>query len=247
MHDGEGHQRGRSKPATPLALCIASFAIVAFLAMLPHLGVLLVSFSRATGTTPCSHELDDPRHFESALRHSLTVPSIANSLKYASLATLLDIVLGIAIAYVIVRSDLPGARHAGCSGRAAARGTGTRHGVRLSGDEAQEGKPFSFLNPILNDPAGYIVIAYSRQAAALCGPLGAVAVSSKPVSPLRKPLAKSGLSPCRTRAPASQFAVAADLLAGGLLAFSFAMLEVFRIPAARSEGIGFSGSPRPST
>ena len=36
------------------------------------------------------------------------MPSIQNSLKYASLATLVDLVLGIAIAYVVVRTKLPG-------------------------------------------------------------------------------------------------------------------------------------------
>ena len=51
---------------------------------------------------------------ETALGHYLTVPSIVNRLKYASLATVIDLVLGIAIAYVVVRTNLPGR---GCSMR----------------------------------------------------------------------------------------------------------------------------------
>ena len=47
-------------------------------------------------------------HYQTALGHYLTVPSITNSLKYASLSVVVDIVLGLAIAYVIVRTKLPG-------------------------------------------------------------------------------------------------------------------------------------------
>src|SRR5206468_1606564 len=47
-------------------------------------------------------------HYQAALGHSLTVPSIVNSLKYASISTAFDIVLGVAIAYVVVRTTLPG-------------------------------------------------------------------------------------------------------------------------------------------
>ena len=43
-----------------------------------------------------------------------TVPSILNSLKYASLATVFDLVLGVLIAYVVVRTTLPGPRPARC-------------------------------------------------------------------------------------------------------------------------------------
>ena len=39
---------------------------------------------------------------------TLTVPAITNSLKYASFSTLIDLSLGVAIAYVIVRTKIPG-------------------------------------------------------------------------------------------------------------------------------------------
>ena len=88
-------------------LCTALFATVTFIAILPHLGVVLVAFSSDWYATVL------PRHFnlhnfEMAFGHDLTVPAIANSLKYASISTVIDLFLGVALAYVIVRSKVAG-------------------------------------------------------------------------------------------------------------------------------------------
>jgi iron(III) transport system permease protein len=85
-----------------------AFAVVIFAALLPHLGVILTSFT-APGSWyrsvfPHGFTLEN---YADALGHPLTVLSIKNSLIYASLAVGLDLVLGLAIALVIVRSDLP--------------------------------------------------------------------------------------------------------------------------------------------
>ena len=89
------------------AFCLLFFCAITALAILPHLRVILVAFSRDWYGTilPSGWTLE---HFRNALGHSLTLPSIQNSLKYASLATLVDVVLGVAIAYVVVRTKLPG-------------------------------------------------------------------------------------------------------------------------------------------
>jgi iron(III) transport system permease protein len=52
-----------------------------------------------TRPSPCNN-------YDEALGHEMTVGSIRNSLLYASLAVLFNTVLGIAIAFVVVRSDL---------------------------------------------------------------------------------------------------------------------------------------------
>lgn len=85
-----------------------TFAVVIFAALLPHLGVILTSFT-APGSWyrsvfPHGFTVEN---YADALGHPLTVLSIKNSLIYASLAVALDLVLGLAIALVIVRSDLP--------------------------------------------------------------------------------------------------------------------------------------------
>ena len=88
-------------------LCIAAFGGVTLLALLPHAGVVLVSFAGDWYRTMLPGQWT-AEHYETALGHELTVPSIINSLKYASVSTLVDLLLGVAIAYVVVRTTLPG-------------------------------------------------------------------------------------------------------------------------------------------
>jgi iron(III) transport system permease protein len=85
-----------------------AFAAVIAAALLPHAGVILTSFS-APGSwyrsvLPQAFTLGN---YADALGHPLTVHSIQNSLIYAVLAVAIDLVLGLAIALVVVRSDLP--------------------------------------------------------------------------------------------------------------------------------------------
>jgi len=72
--------------------------------------VILLSFSKDWyGTVlPLIPEGFTLGHYDDALSHDLTVGSIGNSLLYASLATLVDVILGVAIAYIVVRTTLPG-------------------------------------------------------------------------------------------------------------------------------------------
>src|SRR6476619_5530928 len=69
---------------------LAAFAGVTLLALLPHLGVICVSFAGEwyRSALPAEWTL---AHYQAALGHYLTVPSIINSLKYASLSTILDV------------------------------------------------------------------------------------------------------------------------------------------------------------
>jgi iron(III) transport system permease protein len=91
----------------PALACTLIFFGITLLALLPHLGVVGVSLAGEWYRTvlPGALTLD---HYETALGHYLTVPSILNSLKYASIATVVDLVLGVTIAYIVVRTDLPG-------------------------------------------------------------------------------------------------------------------------------------------
>src|SRR5262249_42205341 len=93
------------------ALAIALFVAVIAIAMAPHLGVLLTSVSKIGawyGTVlPARFTLE---HYVTALHHPLAVGSVRNSVMYAAAATGLDLVLGLLIAYLVVRSDLPGRR-----------------------------------------------------------------------------------------------------------------------------------------
>ncbi len=204
------------------ALCLGAFALVAFLALLPHFGVTLFAFSRDWyGTVlPDSFTLDN---FRTALGHNLTVPSIGNSLKYAGIATIIDVFLGIAIGYLIVRTELPGRKILDTVAMLplAVPGLVIAFGYLAM---TQEGKFFAFLNPTRN-PLPLLVIAYAvRRLPYMVR--SAVAGFQQTSHTLEEAAQCLGCPPLRTVRRITVPLIAANLIAGGLLTFSFAMLEV---------------------
>jgi iron(III) transport system permease protein len=73
----------------------------------PHLGILLLSISRiwSFSVLPEGYTLD---HYATVLDNSAGM--IGNTLLYCGIAALLDVVLGVAIAYLMLRTRLPGRR-----------------------------------------------------------------------------------------------------------------------------------------
>ena len=47
-------------------------------------------------------------HYTAGLSHPLTLPSVANSILFASFSMVIDVVLGVLIAWILVRTRLPG-------------------------------------------------------------------------------------------------------------------------------------------
>ncbi len=84
------------------------FVIIILLALLPHIGVILTSFSQ-TGQWYDSvlPRVFTTAHYEHGLSHELTLPSIRNSLVFSGLAVVLDVALGLGLGILIVRSRLP--------------------------------------------------------------------------------------------------------------------------------------------
>lgn len=203
-------------------LCTLLFAFVTFLAILPHIGVILVAFSRDwyDSVLPASLTL---ANFEAALGHNLTLPSIQNSLKYAGLATIVDVVLGIAIAYVVVRTKLPGRQLLDAMAMLplAVPGLVLAFGYLAM---TQDGKLFSALNPI-NDPLIILVIAYSVRRLPYVVRAAAAGFQQTSVT-LEEAAQNLGCPPLRALRKITVPLIMANLLAGGILAFSFAMLEV---------------------
>lgn len=85
------------------------FVVVIALALLPHIGVLLTSFSQTgywyNSVLPRIFTGDQYVH---ALSHQVVLSSIRNSVVFSLFTVVLDIVIGTAIAILIVRSRLPG-------------------------------------------------------------------------------------------------------------------------------------------
>jgi iron(III) transport system permease protein len=216
-------QGGPRRPGMLAALgCTALFALVFFIAVLPHLGVILVALSNNWYGTVLPESLT-LHHFEQALGHNMALPSIQNSLKYAGLAVLLDLVLGVAIAYVVVRTNLAGRQFLDALAMLplAVPGLVLAFGYLAM---TQEGKLFDFLNPV-RDPLILLVIAYAVRRLPYVVRSAAAGFQQTSVT-LEEAAQNLGASPLRALRKVTLPLIAANLVAGGLLAFSFAMLEV---------------------
>lgn len=203
-------------------LCTLLFAGITFIAVLPHLGVVLVAFSSDwyASVLPKNFNLDN---FKIALGHDLTVPAIANSLKYASISTIIDLILGVALAYVIVRSKIAGRQILDFLAMMplAVPGLVLAFGYLAM---SQDGKFFSFLNPT-RDPTILLIIAYSVRR--LPYVVRSAAAGFQQTSETLEEAAQNlGCPPLKATFKVTLPLILANLIAGGLLAFSFAMLEV---------------------
>ncbi len=203
-------------------LCAAAFAGLIAIALLPHAGVLLVSVAGDWYRTVLPGTWTT-EHFHAALAHPLAVPSIVNSLKYASISTLFDLVLGLGIAYVVVRTTVPGRWLLDSLAMLPLAVPGL---VLAFGyiSMTQEGRPFAFLNPT-RDPTLLLVIAYSVRRLPYVVRSAAAGLQQTSVT-LDEAAQNLGATPFRTLRRITLPLIAANLLAGGLLAFAFAMLEV---------------------
>ena len=202
--------------------CTGFFVLITLLAIIPHIGVVLLSVAEDWYATviPQSMTLS---HYHDVLGHDLTISSISNSLKYASLATLLDLVLGIAVAYVVVRTKIKGRQILDAMAMLplAVPGLVMAFGYLAM---SREGQPFHGLM-LGENPLIILVIAYAVRR--LPYVVRSASAGLQQVSPTLEEAAQNlGAPPVRALWRVTLPLVAPNLIAGGLLAFSFAMLEV---------------------
>ncbi len=203
-------------------LACGVFALVFAVAALPHLGVLLTSLGSAWYKTilPSAWTGD---HYMLALGHGMTLPSIQNSLQYSSLAMMLDLCLGVGIAYVVVRSDLSwrGALDTLAMLPLAVPGVIVAFGyVAMS----RPGTFFAFMDPTDN-PMMLLVVAYAVRRLPYVVRSAVAGLQQTSVT-LEEAALNLGCPPARAVFRITLPLIHANLIAGGLLAFSFAMLEV---------------------
>lgn len=204
-------------------LCTAGFLSVFLLAALPHAGVVLSSVAqRWYGTVwPEAFTL---RHYVEALGNDLVVPSIQNSLVYAGCATLVALVVGLGVAWVVVRTRLPlrGLLDGLVMLPLAVPGLVLAFGyLSLS----QPGQAFEFLVGPGGSPVVLLVMAYAIRR--LPYVVRAAVAGLQQSNPMLEDAARSlGATPWRMLRRVALPLMAANLAAGGILAFAFAMLEV---------------------
>lgn len=217
-HDGEVRLNGIKG-----WIMSAAFLAVFFIACVPHLGVLLLS---VTGDWYGSilPESMTTAHYSEALGHPLVVPSIKNSLIYASCSTMLDIVLGTAIAWVVVRSTIRGrvVLDAVMMLPLAVPGLVLAFGYIAV---TQKGE---MLHWMVGDPANPLLLLVAAYAVRRLPYVVRAAVAGLQQSniALEEAARTLGASPLRTLKRVGVPLIGANLVAGGILAFAFAMLEV---------------------
>ena len=199
------------------------FLGVFLLASLPHLGVIFLSVATDWYGSILPEQLTGA-HFDEALGHPLVVPSIQNSLLYASGAMIVDLVLGLAIAWVIVRSTIRGRAllDALVMLPLAVPGLVLAFGYLAL---AQEGRAFHFLVGEGANPALLLVIAYAVRRLPYVVRAAVAGLQQSNVA-LEEAALSLGATPLRMMRRIALPLLSANLIAGGILAFAFAMLEV---------------------
>jgi iron(III) transport system permease protein len=217
---GRGHVTSALRPAsTPLT--ILAYAVVlgiSALALIPHLGVLLTSLSKRWFFTilPTEYTLE---FYQDVFTHDLALLSIRNSLFLSSLSTLIDVVLGVTIAYLLARKRIPGRNILDALAMLP---------LALPGLVLAFGYVAAFsatpLDPRAN-PVPLLVIAYAVRRLPYMVRAAYAGFQQTSVA-LEEASINLGASPMRTLFEITMPLVLANLIAGGVLAFSFAMLEV---------------------
>jgi iron(III) transport system permease protein len=205
---------------TVLAYC--AFGSVTLLAILPHISVVLTSVSGKWFMTalPTQYTLS---HYRDVFTSNDTLSGIKNSLFYSAGSTGFDIVIGVGLAYILARKRIFGR---GALDLVAMMPLALPGFVLAFGYVAvfAGSRSFRFLDPFIN-PTLLLMVSYSVRRLPFM--VRSVYAGFQQVSPsLEEASANLGATPARTLRTVTVPLVLANILAGAILCFSFAMLEV---------------------
>jgi iron(III) transport system permease protein len=216
----------------PAWLVTSAFALVITLALLPHLGVVLTALT-AHGSWNRSILPQDLTlgNFATALSHPDAVGSVRNSLQLSISAVAINLVLGILVGYILVRTRIlgRGLLDALCMLPLAVPGLVMAFGyvaMSLRWPFGQ-GNPLSFISVVGADPnpIPLLVAAYAvRRLPYIVR--ATVAGLEQTSGELEEAAMNLGASRFYAVRKVILPLIAANLIAGSLLAFSFSMLEV---------------------
>jgi iron(III) transport system permease protein len=205
------------------ALAATGFAATVLgIAALPNVSVVLLASSSDwyESVLPTGFTL---AHYRSALGHGMVVPSIAESLRYVSLSTAVDLVLGFAIAWVVVRSNARGRKLLDALAMLplAVPGLVLAFGYLAI---SREGRPLAMFDPA-HDPTVLLVVAYAMRRLPFVLRSAEAGLLQMNAS-VEDAAASLGASPPRVLFRVTLPLVLPHLMAGGLFAFALSMLEV---------------------
>ena len=211
-----------------------AFLIVTLIALLPHIGVILTSVSKPGawyGTILPS--VFTAANYTEALGHEMTVLSIRNSLFFSSIAVVFNLILGVAIAFLVVRSKIRGAGildslsmiPLAVPGLVMAFGYLAISSWLSNLGWVRESSFWSSIFDVRVNPTLFLVIAYAiRRLPYMVR--SAVAGLQQTSETFEEAAANLGAPPVRTLRSITLPLITANLMAGLLLAFAFSMLEV---------------------
>ena len=211
-----------------------AFLVVTLIALLPHIGVILTSVSKPGawyGTVLPS--VFTAANYTEALGHEMTVLSIRNSLFFSSIAVVFNLILGVAVAFLVVRSKIRGAGildslsmiPLAVPGLVMAFGYLAISSWLSNLGWVRESSFWSSIFDVRVNPTLFLVIAYAiRRLPYMVR--SAVAGLQQTSETFEEAAANLGAPPVRTLRSITLPLITANLMAGLLLAFAFSMLEV---------------------
>lgn len=217
-----GHTAGATEPASPrrtTAIWTAAGALV-LAALLPHAAVVLESVAGRWffSILPADLTLG---HFRELTTQPAIAGSIRNSLLYASASSVLDLILGVAIAWLLTRRRIPFASILDALAMLPLALPGL---VIAFGYVAAFDLRIPWLNP-RTDPTVLLIVSYAvRRLPYIVR--AAYAGFQQTSTTLEEASANLGASTFRTLRRITLPLIAANLVAGGILTFALAMLEV---------------------
>lgn len=207
------------RPSPALAAVMYTYlGLLLVLALLPHLGLVLTSVAQDWFMTPVPTETT-LRFFGEALSSEGVATAARNSLLYSSASTLVDIVLGVLIAYFVLRRHL----RAGWLVDAIVMLPIALPGLVLAFGYVAT---FSgtFLDPLRN-PIPLLIIGYAVRRLPYC--FRAAYAGLQQVGEEYEEAARvCGAGSVKTVVDITVPLIAANIVAGGILSFMFAVLEV---------------------
>jgi iron(III) transport system permease protein len=217
---GRGHVTSAARPASPTLTVVAYTVVlgVSALALIPHLGVFLTSVSKRwfLSVLPSEYTL---QFYKDVFSHDLALLSIKNSLLLSSLSTIIDVILGVTIAYLLARKRVPGRM---------ALDALAMLPLALPGLVLAFGYVAAFSATPLDaraNPVPLLVIAYAVRRLPYMVRAAYAGFQQTSVA-LEEAAINLGASPMKTLFQITMPLLFANLIAGAVLAFSFAMLEV---------------------
>jgi len=212
---------------------VAAFTLVTSLALLPHVGVVLTAMARPgswyQSVLPTSFTAS---HFQQALGSDLASSSINNSLLLAGCATVIDLFIGLLIGYLLVRTTIKGrgVLDTLCMLPLAVPGLVMAFGYVAMSLRWPFGKgdPLDGVVSVVGatpNPVPLLIVAYAIRRLPYI-----VRATVSGLEQTSGQLEEAAMNLGATRFTAMRRVIvpliAANLIAGGLLTFSFAMLEV---------------------